>query len=43
MKDRIRALEGAHLTKKVFLSTVSGVASTKKEMIDFLLRQMHGH
>lgn len=38
MKDRIRALEGAHLTKKVFLSTVSGVASTKKEMISFFDR-----
>ena len=33
MTDRIRALVGAHQTRRPLLSTVSGVASTKKEMI----------
>ena len=33
MTDRISSIVGAHLSDRLLLSTVSGVASTKKEMI----------
>ena len=33
MTDRISSIVGAHLSSRLLLSTVSGVASTKKEMI----------
>ncbi|MBR1938889.1 MAG: dihydroorotate dehydrogenase [Spirochaetales bacterium] len=35
MIDRIKCFKGAHLRKEVHLSTVSGVASTKPEMVSY--------
>ena len=35
MIDRVKSLVGAHLKGDVHLATVSGVASTKPEMVKF--------
>ncbi len=40
MIDRIEVLKGAHLRKEVHLSTVSGVASTKPEMVRYFDRKV---
>ena len=39
MIDRIKSIKGAHLVKGVHLSTVSGVASTKPELVRYFDKQ----
>lgn len=39
MIDRIKSIKGAHLVKSVHLSTVSGVASTKPELVRYFDKQ----